>query len=789
MVVTMSNSVPDSVNSKPDSSSAQPEIVALNRSRHTLNPFQMVGLLAVFLLLSILGGVLTAGLVVPLAAGASVGTKTVTDTFYELPTILDIDQPSQSTKIYASDGKTLLASYYAENRLVVPLEDISPHLQNAVIATEDQRFWSHGGVDIRGTARALVTNVVTDDSSGQGGSTLTQQYVKNVLINKATRENDLAAINAAREGTISRKAREAKLAINVEKSMSKEEILNNYLNIAPFGSKVYGVETAANYYFGKSAKDLSIVEAATIAGITQRPSLYDPSLNPEKNETRRNIVLGLMYQQGYITKAEYDEAIATKVEDTLNLQKLTNGCEGAGRNGFFCDYVTKVIISDPVFGETEEDRLSLLYRGGLEIVTTLDLNQQKIAYDTLRADVPVDNKYGIASALSAIEPGTGKIKAMTQNRDYQAGGGKKDGYTAVNYNTGSAMGGSNGFQSGSTFKVFVLAEWLKKGHTLNETVDATKRTWQEREFNSSCASFGRTPWPPGNSDGLGSGRRSALQATATSINTAYVAMLSQLDLCSVADTAIAVGFKPSVQSADTGVVVRNGIKIIPSMVLGVQETAPLDMANAYATFAAGGVHCNPIAITKVTNREGEELPVPQANCQQVIDTPTANAVTYALTKVVSGSGGAANARLAGGRPAAGKTGTTNDNIAAWFVGYTPQLSTAIWMGNPANSKTKMVNVTINGKYHRRVYGSSIAAPMWKKFMDGALKDEPKTGFPKVSSDKLGRVEVPKPDPAKSDDKKSSSNKDKKNDSKSKDKDKKSESKPGKKPSNDKKKDD
>lgn len=788
MVVTMSNSVPDSVNSMPGSNSQQPEIVALNRSRHTLNPFQLVGLVAVFLLLSILGGVLTAGLVVPLAAGASVGTKTVTDTFYELPTILDIDQPSQSSKIYASDGKTLLASYYAENRLVVPLEDISPHLQNAVVATEDQRFWSHGGVDVRGTARALVSNVVTDDSSGQGGSTLTQQYVKNVLINKATRENDIAAINAAREGTMSRKAREAKLAINVEKSMTKEEILNNYLNIAPFGSKVYGVETAANYYFGKSAKDLSIVEAATIAGITQRPSLYDPSLNPEKNETRRNIVLGLMYQQGYITKAEYDEAIATKVEDTLNLQKLTNGCEGAGRNGFFCDYVTKVIMSDPIFGETEEDRLSLLYRGGLEIVTTLDLNQQKIAYDTLRADVPVDNKYGIASALSAIEPGTGQIKVMTQNRDYQAGGGKRDGYTAVNYNTGNSMGGSNGFQSGSTFKVFVLAEWLKKGHTLNETVDATKRARQEREFNSSCASFGRKTWTPGNSDGLGTGRRSAIQATATSINTAYISMLSELDLCNVADTAIAVGFKPSVISADPNVIVRNGIKIIPSMVLGVQETAPLDMANAYATFAAGGVHCNPIAITKVTNREGEELPVPQANCQQVIDTPTANAVTYALTKVVSGSGGAPNARLAGGRPAAGKTGTTNDNVAAWFVGYTPQLSTAIWMGNPDNSKTKMVNVTLNGKYHRRIYGSSVASPMWKKFMDGALKDEAKTGFPKVSSDKLGRVEVPKPDPAKEDDKKSSS-KSKDKDKKSSSKDKKSDSKPEKKPAKDDKKDD
>ncbi|WP_435299259.1 transglycosylase domain-containing protein [Timonella sp. A28] len=722
----------------------------MHHSRHSISPFQLAGLLVVFLVLSVVGGILAAAMIVPVAAGTSAATKTATETFYDIPDILEIDTPSQASKIYASDGKTLLATYYAENRLVVPLDQISLPMQNAAVATEDKRFWSHGGVDLQGIARAALENA---QGNRQGGSTLTQQYVKNVLIHKAARAGDYAGVEAARAGELDRKLREAKLAINVEKTLSKEEILANYLNIAQFGIDVYGVEAAANYYFSKSAKDLSIVEAATIAGITQRPGDFDPSKNPEENQRRRNTVLGLMYQQGYINQAEYDEAVATKVEDTLKIQKFTNGCEGAGRNGFFCDYVTKTIIKDPAFGETTEDRKELLYRGGLEIITTLDVKAQKKAYQTLQANVPAKNEKMIATALTAVEPGTGEIKVMTQNRKYNPSSEKKKGYTSVNYSASGPMGGSQGFQVGSTFKTFVLAEWLKEGHTLNETVSADVKTWYQSEFNSSCASFVGT-WKPGNVDGRAAGRKTALQATTASINTAFAAMGSQLDLCSLADTASDIGFKAtshSLANAKTNPVKADADGYYPTdpkpaMVLGTQNSTPLDMASAYATFAAGGVHCTPVAITKVKDRSGKEIKVPESTCKQTIDTATVNGVTYALSKVVAPGGGAARAALAGGRPSAGKTGTTQGNGDAWFIGYTPQLSTAVWMGYPESNNVKMQHITINGRYFPYMYGSSLAAPMWKEFMDYAHKGKEIKRFDSIGRAQLGQVERPREEP-------------------------------------------
>lgn len=702
--------------------------------RRSVNPFQAIGLVAMFLVLSMVGGILTAALVVPVAAGASTATKTATDTFNEIPSVLDIVAPAQASKIYASDGKTLLATYYSENRLVVPLSEISMNLQNAVIATEDKRFWSHGGVDIQGITRAALQQV---SGKGGGGSTLTQQYVKNALIQKASRDGDLAGVEKAKEDAIERKMREAKLALHVEKTMSKEEILEGYLNIAQFGIKVYGAETAANYYFGKKAKDLSIVEAATIAGITQLPGKFDPTSKPEENQRRRNVVLMLMYQQGYITNAEYQEAVATKVEDTLNVQKLTNGCEAAGRNGFFCDYVTKTIIQNPVFGETVAERKELLYRGGLKIVTTLDVAAQKDAYVILRDTVPADNKYNIASALTAVEPGTGKIKVMAQNRQYNPSNTKKEGFTSVNYSAPFEYGGSRGFQVGSTFKAFVLAEWLKEGHTLNETVSADLKTWWPGDFDTGTCTgngpYGRDGWTPRNSDGRASGRRSALQATSTSVNTAFVAMESQLNICKLAKTAEDIGFRPS-DPADEG-----KIDVKPAMVLGTQSSSPLIMASAFATFANGGVYCEPIAIESVTDASGEKLKVPEANCRQTLDTETTKGVNHALASVISAGGGAAKSALKGGRPAAGKTGTTNDNGDAWFVGYTPQLSTAVWMGDP-DTKQAMDRVRLNGRYYGRIYGSTMAAPIWKKFMDKALADLPKEKFPTVSKNVLGERE-------------------------------------------------
>jgi membrane peptidoglycan carboxypeptidase len=699
--------------------------------KRSVNPFQVLGLLIAFFVLAVIGGVLAAALVVPLAAGASTATEVASDTFYEIPSELEIDEPSQVTKIYASNGKTLLASYYAENRKVVPLDEISLHMQNAVVATEDKRFWTHGGVDLQGISRAAMQQLQGD---GGGGSTLTQQYVKNVLIHKASRAGDAAGVQAARAGSLERKMKEAKLALHLEKTLSKEQILENYLNIAQFGTKVYGVETAANYYFGKNAKDLDIVEAATIAGITQLPGKYDPTKNPTENERRRNIVLMLMFQQGYIDREQYDEAIATKVEDTLNVKEIPNGCESAGRNGFFCDYVTKTIMQDPAFGETEKERSELLYRGGLTIITTLDVKLQKEAYITLRDRIPAKNEEMIATALTAIEPGTGKILVMTQNRTYNPSSTKKKGTTSVNYSAGPDYGGSQGFQVGSTFKTFVLAEWLRTGHTLNNMVDATKKTWRMNQFKASCTGFSTATWSPNNSDGLGSGRRSALQATATSINTAYVSMLSELDLCDVAKMAEKAGFEPTAR-------VHNGeVKVQPSMVLGTQESSPLSMANAYATFAAGGTYCEPIAITKITDANGKELPVPDAQCRQTIDSATVNGVNYALSRVIAPGGGAPQAALAGGRPAAGKTGTTNNNTDAWFVGYTPHISTAIWMGQPDDRSVYLQNIRINGQWYSRVYGSTLAAPMWKQFMDFAHEDKPKTSFDPIALAQLGERE-------------------------------------------------
>ena len=698
------------------------------RSRHSVNVFQALALLLTFVLLAGIGGVLTAGLVIPIAAGASAITKGTTQAFHDLPTDLEPGALSQASYIYASDG-TLLATFYDQNREVVPLASISPYLQNAVIATEDRRFFSHGGIDPRGMTRAAVNNLM--DRGTQGASTLTQQYVKNVLIEKANSVGDIAGVNAAKESSIDRKLREAKLAISLEKRMSKEDILAGYLNIAQFGLNVNGVEAAAKRYFGKSAADVSIVEAATIAGITQRPTAFDPTNDPAATERRRNVVLGDMYGEGYITKEEYETARATPLVDTLNVQPITRGCAGAEGAAYFCDYVTKVIQQDPVFGETEIERKELLNRGGLTITTTIDLSKQAVADAELRTAVPVDDANGIANAMVTVEPGTGKILAMAQNREFSIAQPAPAGSTFVNYNADLTHGGSRGFQAGSTFKAFVLAEWLKEGHTLFETVNANRQSWTQANIATpkECVNLkGASPFNPRNVDGSATGMRTVLESTAKSINTAYASMSSKMSLCNIAAMADTVGFR----AADGA-----PVETVMSMFLGVQPTTPLSMASAYATFASGGTYCEPIAILSVQNADGSERDVPQANCRAVLDTATVNGVNYALQQVLGPQGGAKKAALAS-HTAAGKTGTTNDNGNAWFIGYTPTLSTAYWMGNP-NQKVPMQGITIAGKTHKYVYGSTIAAPTWKRYMDQILDGTPDVAFAPVGEAQLGKA--------------------------------------------------
>ncbi|MDR2722427.1 MAG: penicillin-binding protein, partial [Cellulomonadaceae bacterium] len=685
-------------------------------------PFlQLVTMFVAFIVVAVTGGVLAAGLAIPFAMGASATVDQGIDVFAEVPAELKPGPLSQASFVYAADG-TELATFYAQNRIVVPLDQVSEPMQQAVIAIEDERFYEHGGIDPRGLFRAAINNAMGGDK--QGASTLAQQYVKNILIDKAEQEGDPFGIIEAREDSVTRKLREAKLAVALDASMSKQDILQGYLNVAQFGLSVYGVETAANYYFSKSASDLTAVEAATIAGITKAPSQFDPTRNPEQSQARRNLVLNKMWSLGYISTADYTTAKETPVADTLHINPIEVGCEAAKGTAFFCDYVIKEIMTSPEFGETTEARRDLLYRGGLRITTTLDPKMQSAAERTVTEHVPADNSADLESVVTTIEPGTGKIKAMAQNIPYDPSANPKPGTTSVNYAADFRHGGSRGFQPGSTYKPFVLAEWLKSGHTLNQSVNSGKVTRTNAMFRSSCgkSTIPREGWSPANAEGIGGGAISVLKATYNSINTAYVDMATRLDLCSVANSAWDMGYRPTQKYTGEPLnhPTRDDVFITPSMVIGVQETSPLYMAAAFGTIASNGTYCSPIAITKVVTPDGSEMEVPNANCNpNALPSNVTATMTYALQHVIShGSGKGRD--LPDGRPAAGKTGTSQLSAQTWFVGYTPQLATAVWVGE-ANGNPSHLNINFNGRRIHPMYGSSIAAPLWQAYMSQAVE--------------------------------------------------------------------
>lgn len=707
-----------------------------------VNLAQALALLLAFLLIAGVGGVLTAGLIMPAVAGASVLANATTNVFTDLPTELAEQPLSERSTVLANDGTTVLATFYAENRIVVALDQIAPIMQAAVIAIEDKRFYEHGGVDPTGIVRAAAKSVLTDAS--EGASTLTQQYVKNVLIEAAVRQTDpadrAAGVAAARvakgNAGLNRKLREAKLAIALETKYSKDEILGRYLNIAQFGVSVYGVEAAAQFYFSKSAADLNYLEAATLAGVTQSPTKWDPVNNPKDSQTRRDRVLRVMRDQKIITLAEYDAGIALPVAPAaeggyLNIQATGRGCMAANdvaSSGFFCDYVTKVLLQNPAFGADAATREQLLLRGGLTITTTLDPRMQQIADTEVKAGIPVEDPSGVASAISVVEPGTGKIVAMAQNRIFNNTTTVGPRETSVNYNTDSAYGSSKGFQPGSTFKPFTLVEWLKQGHSVNEVIDASRMSYKQGEFAAPCTTLANTTWQFGNSEGGKRGPMSVLDATRNSVNSGYVKMASELDLCAILKGAESLG----VHSPAGG-----PLKVYPSDVIGTQEVAPLTMAAAYAAFAANGMFCEPIAITKVADMSGTELPVPLSNCRQALEPRIAAAVNFTLSHVFTGTGKDIGAL---DRPAAGKTGTSTTNEHTWFLGYTPQLATAVWVGF-SEGFIPVRQMTINGRYYPNVYGSSIAGPTWKRFMSQASEGMPVVQFPAAGTVEIDGVQV------------------------------------------------
>lgn len=661
------------------------------------------------LLMSTAAGVVATIGILPVAAVAGMQVKRAVAGFDQLPAGVLDPNLQQSSTLLAADG-TAIATIFFQNRASVPLSQISTSMQKAILAIEDSRFYEHRGIDLRGTARAAVSNLLGGNT--QGGSTITQQYVKNMLINKATNADEASAAHAT---TVSRKIRELRLALAVEKRYSKSEILERYLNIAFFGSRSYGVEAASRRYFSKSASQLTVAESATLAGIVQSPVRYDPILHPQASQKRRGLVLRRMYELGFITRTKMESASAVPTEKLLNPGSASNGCT-TSLAPFFCDYVLAELRNEPAFGATEQEREDLLRGGGLTIQTTLDVKAQTAANDTVRKYIPEKDPSQKAAALSMVEPGTGNILAMAQNRQWGTYG---PGKTAVNYNVGRDRNGIIGLQAGSTFKAFVLAAALKQRMNPYQSIHSPKVGW----FNglTDCQGMGFATYRVRNSSPRENGGYTMFTGAAESVNTFFMGLEKKAGLC------------PSVQVAtDLGIRDGNGEPPIqvPSFTLGTPLTTPLAMANAYATFAAHGLYCPPRAITAVTNRDGFRYLIPQTQCSQVLDRPTADGVTKILRGVIAGPfPGRTGAALNIGRDAAGKTGTIDDNAAVWFVGYTPDAAAAVWCGDPrGGQKHPMRGITINGKYYLQVYGATIPGPIWRDTMKAAFADRPKSVF-------------------------------------------------------------
>lgn len=664
---------------------------------------------AKFLGVSVLAGAVLAGLALPAAGALGLTAKGSVEGFDDIPANLKTPPLSQRTTILDADGGEI-AKVYSRDRTVVDLKDMSPYIRQAIVAIEDARFYHHGAIDMKGILRAVNKNAQSGGVS-QGASTLTQQYVKNVFVEEAG--NDATKVAQATQQTIGRKIKELKYAIQVEKELGKRKILQNYLNITFFGQQAYGVEAAAQRYFSKHAKDLNLEESALLAGIVQSPSRYDPVNDPREATRRRNTVLQRMADLKDISQAQADAAAKKPIK--LAVSRPKNGCitatDGAG---FFCDYIRKVFLTDKAFGKTRKDRLKRWDKGGLTIRTTLDPQTQKSIQASINDHVYDDDP--VATAATIVEPGTGKILGMGQSRPY----GFRGNQTVLNLSVDEAMGGGAGYQPGSTFKPVIAAAALEQGTSPEQEYSSPYRMPYPSPVQTCEGQWQGTPADTTqNENKTEVGPYGMKEATAKSVNTYFVQLISEMGIC----PAVKMAQKMGIERAD-----GKPLQQVPSMTLGVQEMSPLTMASGYAAFANGGEYCSPVAIESITDAQGRALKVPQTSCRTAMSKKTADTINTLLKGVVEdGTGKEAGLK---GRDSAGKTGTSDSRYAAWFVGYTPNAAGAVWVGDPLH-KRKMYDITIGGVPHDKVYGADTPGPIWRDAMAGALAGRPAPALPTV----------------------------------------------------------
>jgi membrane peptidoglycan carboxypeptidase len=650
-----------------------------------------------------LGGVLAAAMVLPVVAATGILVRNTADKFTTLA-VGDSTLPQRSA-IYDSAGHLITYVYGVDqgtgmkytgiNRQPVAYNQISQAMLVAIVAIEDDRFWQHGALDVKGTLRALVNDL--EHKPVQGGSTLEQQYVKNVQILQDY--GDAASVAADQADTVNRKIDQLRMAVQIAHTMSKQDILDGYLNDAYYGNGAYGIEAAAETYFGTTAAKLTLIQAATLAGIVENPALYNPVSNPAATVKRRDTVLARIAETN---PAKLKPADAKQVEQeklVLRSGAKQSGCSantvGAG-NGFFCDYVMHTLLLDKQLGATPMDRAKLLATGGLKITTTLSPVDQAAEVNAVNYVMPPHSKtynaYHNADTEVLVQPGTGKVLGIAEDRDY----GNGPGQTEVDYAANTQYGGGAGIQTGSSSKLFTLITALEQGTPFGFqlTVPGNDTVGTYYNCQGDLAGYDPSTGQSGiynvtNSEGAGTTTDTLYTGTTNSINVFFAHIEQQVGLCNTVKTAARLG----VTRVDGRSLLASDGKNqppaddFPSFTLGTVNVSPMSMAAAYAVPASNGIYCAPVVLTKITDSAGKSLPVPSAGCHRAIPVRVAQAVNYILQGVLT-TGTAGGLELAD-HQAAGKTGTSNVESGngspfAAFAGYTTALVGYVSVFNPAS---------------------------------------------------------------------------------------------------------
>ena len=601
-----------------------------------------------------------------------------------LPASLTLPPLPQTSILYDANGHFITTLHAGEDRTVIDLGQVPTIARDAVIAAEDERFYHHHGVDLKAIARAAVKNVALGHVV-EGASTITEQLVKNTI--------------GTKEQTFARKVREAEMAYELEDRYSKNQILEMYLNTVYFGQGAHGIQAAAKTYFSVPASKLTLDQSALLAALIRSPASSDPVYHPDMALTRRNVVLGRMLDLHMIDEPTFVQAVSRDLGLDLFQQRTRYPAP------YFVDYVKRWFLSNEDFGATPQERYDFLFKGGLRIYTTVDLRLQRYAEQAVNSILTHRNDpYG---AMTVMDPRTGAIKAMVGGRDFFS---KKNKIAQLNL----ATGGATGRAAGSAFKTFALVAALNKGISPQQVYSAPSH------INIRLPAGYRPPvWPVDNYDGESGGRMTLEQATIHSVNTVYAQVIMQVGPQAVVQTAHQMG-------------ITRRLHAVPSAVLGTNEVDTLQMASAYGSLATMGKWTDPMVVTKITDSRGKTIYESEPDLEQVINPGVAWTAEQILRKVIlEGTGTQANI----GRPAAGKTGTGQQWTDAWFAGFIPQLTAAVWVGFPKGR----VSMTYPKVRIPHVLGGTWPALIWHAFMVNATKGMPVEKFRRPD---FGYVAVP-----------------------------------------------